>query len=147
MPWAFLLKFLGNPRVIAILMVVLAAGGVYWKFHSLQNDLEETAAALKREKDNNVILQSNLDTVTAINQANEKVLKQQQLAAKTNVETIQKLANDLKTSSKGFTDVQGRIDAVKAVPVPLTPYFKEAIDGIQEQRDLVNPPPKPEGSK
>ena len=144
---SFLLKFLSNPRVIVIIVIVLAVGVVYWKFHSLQNDLEKTTADLKREKDNNNTLQSNLDTVTAINQANEKVLKQQQQAAKTNVETIQKLANDLKASSKGFTDVQGRVDAVKAVPVPLTPYFKEAIDGIQEQRDLVNPPSKPEGSK
>jgi uncharacterized protein HemX len=146
MPFTFLLKFLMNPRVIVIVLIAIAVGGVYWKFHSLQSDLEETAAALKKEKDNNVILQSNLDTVTQINQANEKVLKQQQQAAKTNVETIQKLANDLRTSSQGFTDVQGHVDAVKAAPVPLTPYLKEAIDGIQEQRDLVNPP-KPEGTK
>ena len=144
--FAFLLKLLMNPRVIVIVLIAIAVGGVYWKFHSLQGDLEEMAAALKKEKDNNVILQSNLDTVTQINQANEKVLKQQQLAAKTNVETIQKLANDLRTSSQGFTDVQGRVDAVKAAPVPLTPYLKEAIDGIQEQRDLVNPP-KLEGTK
>lgn len=146
MPFTFLRFFL-NPRVLAILMIALAAGGIYWKFHSLQSDLEEKTIELKKEKDNNVILQSNLDTVTQINQANEKVLKQQTIAAKTNVETIQKLSNDLKSSSKGFTDVQGRVDAVKAVPVPLTPYFKEAINGIQEQRDLVNPPPKPEGTK
>lgn len=146
MPFSFL-SFLANPRMIALLVIVLAAGGVYWKFHSLQSDLEETTIALKKEKDNNVILQSNLDTVTQINQANEKVLQQQTIAAKTNVETIQKLANDLKASGKSFGGVQARVDAIKATPVPLTPYFKEAIDGIQEQRDLANPPTTPEGTK
>jgi len=137
--WLAFLKMFSNPRVIIgiVIVAVLAAG--YYKYHSLQNDLEEAAIALKQEKDNNVVLRNNLDTLTQINAANDKIFQQQAISAKTNVAIITKLSSELKRSGQSFTDTQTKIDALKDKPVPLTPYFKEAIIGIQSERDMINP--------
>lgn len=137
MPW--FLKFFLNPRVLIVLAIAIAAGVIYWKFQSLQSDLEEERAALKQEKDNNAVLRGNIDTLTDINVANDRILKQQVKAAATTVETINKLSNDLKASSKSFGTVQTKIDSIKDAPAPLTLYLKEAISGIQIEREIVNP--------
>jgi hypothetical protein len=139
MIWATLLKFFMNPRVIIAIVIAIVLGGAYYKYHSLQTDLEEATIALKQEKDNNVVLRDNLETLTQVNVANDKILQQQAITAKTTVETITKLSNELKRSNQSFVDTQSNIDAIKDQPVPLTPYLKEAIIGIQKERDIVNP--------
>lgn len=138
--WLSILKFCSNPRIIIAIVFVIIIGGAYYKYNSLKNDLEETTIALKQEKENNVVLRGNIETLTQINVANEKILQQQVQAAKTTVETITKLSNELKRSSQSFTDTQTRIESIKDTPVPLTSYLKEAINGIQSERLMMNPP-------
>ena len=140
MIWVTLLKFFGNPKIIIAIVIAIVLGGAYYKYHSLQSDLEEATIALKQEKDNNAVLRGNIDTLTQVNAANDKILQQQAINAKTTVAVITKLSNDLKRSNQSFVDVQSNIDAIKDLPVPLTPYLKEAINGIQKERDIVNPP-------
>lgn len=143
MPWTILLKFFSNPKVIIAIVIAIVLGGAYYKYHSLVSDLQETEAALKQEKDNNVVLRDNVDTLTQINTANSRILQQQATSAKTTVETIAKLSNELKKSGQIFVDTQTRIEAIKETPVPLTSYFKEAINGIQSARININPVPLP----
>lgn len=143
MPWTILLKFFSNPKVIIAIVIAIVLGGAYYKYHSLVSDLQETEAALKQEKDNNVVLRDNVETLTQINAANSRILQQQATSAKTTVETITKLSNELKKNGQTFTDTQTRIEAIKETPVPLTSYFKEAVNGIQSARTNVNPPATP----
>lgn len=137
--WLTILKFFSNPRIIIALVFAIIIGGAYYKYNSLQNDLEETTIALKQEKENNIVLRGNIETLTQINVANEKILQQQAQAAKTTVETITKLSNELKRSGQSFTDTQTRIESIKDLPVPLTSYLKEAVNGIQSERLMMNP--------
>lgn len=137
---AILLKFFGNPKFLIGLAIVAVLGGAYYKYHSLQSDLEEATIALKQEKDNNVVLRGNIETITQVNAANSQILKQQAIDSKTTVETITKLSNDLKKSNKSFNELHAKIESIKDKPVPLTPYLKEAITGIQAERNLTNVP-------
>jgi hypothetical protein len=137
---AILLKFFGNPKFLIGLAIVAVLGGAYYKYHSLQINLEEANIALKQEQDNNVVLRGNIETITQVNAANSQILKQQAIDSKTTVETITKLSNDLKKSGRSYTDLHAKIESIKDKPVPLTPYLKEAIIGIQAERNLTNVP-------
>ena len=143
MPMAFLLKFFTNPRVIIGLLIAAVVAYGWWKYNDLQSTIEEQAAVIKQEKENNAVLRGNIETLTEVNIANERILKQQQLSAQAAAKTINKLAKDLQTSSKSFNGVQSRVDAITTPPVPLTPYLKEAIIGIQEQRAILAAPAAP----
>lgn len=140
---AFLLSFFSSPRTIIVIVILIALGGAYYKYNSLQNDLEEERAALKVEMDKNSVLRDNIETLTKVNEINSKIIEQQTKSAKTTVETIGRLSNELRNSGKSFTEIQSRIDNIKTAPVPLTPYLVEAINGIQEERAKINPPIAP----
>lgn len=140
---AFLLSFFSSPRTIIVIVILIALGGAYYKYNSLQNDLEEERAALKVEMDKNAVLRDNIETLTKVNEINSKIIEQQTKSAKTTVETIGRLSNELRNSGKSFTEIQSRIDNIKTAPVPLTPYLVEAINGIQEERTKINPPIAP----
>ena len=133
LPWGFLL----NPKVLIGLAFAIILAGAYYKYHSLQSDLEEATIALKQEKDNNVVLRDNIDTITQVNAANAKVLQQQTVNAKTTLETITKMSTDLRKKGQSFTGAQTRIESIKETPTPLTPYLKEAINSIQSERDYI----------
>lgn len=135
-----LLKFFMNPRVLLGLAIAAVIGYGWWKYNDLQSTIEEQAAAIKQEKENNAVLRGNIDTLTKINIANERILKQQQLSQKAATEMINKLSKDLQASTKSFGEIQGKIDAMAVPPTPLTPYLKEAITGIQEQRAVLASP-------
>ena len=138
MPWTFL-KVFANPNVIIAVIISAILGLAYYKYHSLQSDLAEATIALKQEKDNNVVLRDNIDTMTQVNAANDKILQQQIIAATTTVETITQLSDALKKKNQSFNGTQSRIDSIKDTPVPLTSYLKEAINGIQAERDTNTP--------
>lgn len=137
MPWSLLF----NPKLLIAIAIALIIGGAYYEYHSLQSDLEKASIALKQEKDNNVVLRDNIDVMSQVNAQNTLILQQQVAAAKTTVETVTKLSNELKRSNQSFSDTKTKIDTIKDVPVPLTAYIREAINGIQTERDIVNPPP------
>jgi uncharacterized protein HemX len=139
MPWTLLL----NPKIWGALLIAIILGGAYYEYHSLQSDLTEATAALKQEKDNNAVLRDNIDTMSQANAQNALILQQQVASAKTTVETVTKLSNELKRSNQSFTDTKTRIDTITDTPVPLTAYIKEAINGIQAERDIANPPKDP----
>lgn len=137
--WGMILKFFLNPKVLMVLAVAGLLGGAYYKWNSLQKDLAEAKIALKQEKDNNVILRGNIETITKVNQENTRVIEEQAQAAKTAMATIAKLNSDSKRSNNSFNSTVTKIDAIKIAPVPLSPFLKEAIIGIQAERDLANP--------
>ena len=111
MIWTILLKFFSNPKIIVAIVIAAILGTIYYKYTSLQSDFADSVIALKQERDNNATLRDNLDTITQVNVANERLLQQQVQTAKTTVETINKLSIDLKRSGQSFTDTQSKIDS------------------------------------
>ena len=107
--WGMILKFFLNPKVLMVLAVAGLLGGAYYKWNSLQKDLAEAKIALKQEKDNNVILRGNIETITKVNQENTRVIEEQAQAAKTAMATIEKLNKDSKRSGISFGNTTTKI--------------------------------------
>lgn len=135
-------------KIAIVLAILVALGGAYWKYTSLVDDLDKSNAALSVEKTNNETLRNNITVITETNKANQLVIDQQNKAAKASADSIVALSTSLKKSTSSFKDLGAKIDTMTVAPVPLTPYFKEAIDGIQERRDMLAAPvPAPSASE
>lgn len=142
MPWSIFL----NWRVLVFLALLALIGGAYYEYHSLESKLLEQQTALKQEQDNNVVLQNNVDTLQQVNRVNNQIMQQQQAQAADTAATINQLSSQLQVKTQSFVAVQTQLNAIKDKPVPLTNYLKSAINGIQTQRALLNPPTPASGA-
>jgi uncharacterized protein HemX len=141
MGYLSLLKIFLNWRVLLALTLAGAAAFILFKFHSIQDDLKKAQDQVVIEQANNQILRTNVDTLSQVNAENGRIIAQQQKDTATIAQTLDHLSRDLAKSSGAFAEIGKKIDLINVPPTKLTPYFKEAINGIQEQRDLLAAPP------
>ena len=131
----------GDWHILVLVAVLGAAGGLYWKYHSMETDLN-------REKQNNTILRDNVSQLQDVNRGNLAVISQIQDDKRRSLADVADLSKKITASQRALDALNAKIDALTAKPVLLGPYFSTAITEIQQQRDAQNPPaptvqPKP----
>lgn len=139
-PFGLITSIFGDWKLILLVVAAIGVGTVIWKLESAESKLLKAEAAVKQERENNIVLKGNIMTLSQVNDANQRVIDQQARNAKLTVETLNKLSKELKESGKSFGDIQAKIDAINVKPTALSPYLKTVIDGIQQEREKLNLP-------
>ena len=134
------LSILGDWKIILAILIAIGAGVIIFKINGLEGQIAADKITIKQEQDNNVVLRGNVTTLTQINQSNQQVIEQQARTNKITAAAVSQLAQDVKNNASNFGAIQSKLDSIVTPPSALSPYFKDAINGIQTERAKLNPP-------
>lgn len=135
------LALLGNKNVWIILVLLGIVGGVWFKIHSLEGDVEKAQKALAAQVEankvlegNNATLHQNLDLALSVNDANAKILdsikQDQDIAAA----TLKRLSTDLNSSKITLNEARKKLAATTLPAVPVPQRIVDAVITIQDSR-------------
>lgn len=130
-------KFFLNPRVLLVIAICAVVGFGYYKYTSLQKDLEEAQGSIKVYQANEVIFKNNIKTLEDSNKQNQQVIEQMRTERQQALDAVNSLNESINKQNRSLSSLQKKLGDMKATvaPTPLTPYFRESIRGIQDSRD------------
>lgn len=124
--------FMINKLSIAIITAVLLASvGVYLKYNSMMSTIKTQQQSIKDEQDRVEQLRGELNTMIGVNKENALVIKAQKADIDLKLNTIAQLNKTLTAKGESYTKANQRLSEIKDVPVPLTNYWRTAIEDIQ----------------
>jgi hypothetical protein len=127
-------KIFSDWRILLTLAVALLIGLTYWQFKVVSHKLElKTEQAAIAEK-NNEVLRKNEAVLQEANAQNAVIITQLQKDKQISIDAVTDLSTKVSKNNQVLMTLQSKINSIKAPPTPLTPYFVDAIDGIQKQR-------------
>ena len=121
----FFVKILSDWRVI----LVIALLGVSWYGYRQYSEMNTTIVDLKAS---NATLVTDINMLNAAAKEKTLLIEQLQLDKALQAETIANMGKRIETTNRSVVKITQKIDDVKAVPVPLSPFLKEALIGITD---------------
>lgn len=134
--FGFLKNILGDWRVLLLVVMLCAGGYAYYKYSSVQEELKKAQETLVIEQKNNETLRGNVSTLQAANVENQRVIDQVTADRARALQSIAKLNNNINVTSQSIADLHAKVNQLTVPPTPLTPFLRETIKGIEDQRDI-----------